>query len=154
MKALSVRQPWTSLIADGVKGIELRTWTTRYRGPLLICASAAIDAPWRQRNAIWYREHKARLPLGVTVCVVDLVDVRPATAADEELACGPVAAGEFAWILGQTRACPRRALSGRLGLFDVPDHEIWSAGVGVAPPTSTGAPSRVLVPTRGLSVAG
>ena len=40
MKALSLRQPWASLIADGRKTIETRTWRTHYRGPLAIHASA------------------------------------------------------------------------------------------------------------------
>lgn len=39
MKALSVKQPWTSLIFYG-KDIENRTWATKYRGELLIHASA------------------------------------------------------------------------------------------------------------------
>jgi hypothetical protein len=37
-KALSIRQPWAHLIVAGIKQIENRTWTTRYRGPLLIHA--------------------------------------------------------------------------------------------------------------------
>ena len=39
MKAVSVKQPWASLIAEGNKTIETRTWPTNYRGDLLICAS-------------------------------------------------------------------------------------------------------------------
>ncbi|MFN5288139.1 MAG: ASCH domain-containing protein [Planctomyces sp.] len=39
MKALSIRQPFASLIAAGKKTVELRTWYTHYRGPLLICAA-------------------------------------------------------------------------------------------------------------------
>lgn len=38
MKTLTVRQPHASLIALGVKTIETRSWSTRYRGPLLIHA--------------------------------------------------------------------------------------------------------------------
>lgn len=38
--ALSVRQPWADRIARGIKTIELRTWRTNYRGPLLICAAS------------------------------------------------------------------------------------------------------------------
>lgn len=41
--ALSVRQPWAWLILHAGKDIENRTWRTRYRGPLLIHASKAID---------------------------------------------------------------------------------------------------------------
>jgi len=38
MKGLTVIQPWAWLIANGKKLIETRTWSTDYRGPLLIHA--------------------------------------------------------------------------------------------------------------------
>lgn len=40
VKALSLWEPWASLMATGAKTIETRHWRTAYRGPLLICASA------------------------------------------------------------------------------------------------------------------
>lgn len=39
MKALSLRQPWASLVALGVKTVETRSWSTSYRGPLAIHAA-------------------------------------------------------------------------------------------------------------------
>ncbi len=39
MRALSLHQPWASLIAEGVKTIETRSWATKYRGPLAIHAA-------------------------------------------------------------------------------------------------------------------
>lgn len=38
-KALSVKQPWASLIAHGIKDIENRTWSTKFRGRIYIHAS-------------------------------------------------------------------------------------------------------------------
>ena len=40
MRALSIIQPWTSLIATGIKDIENRTWRTNFRGEFLLHASA------------------------------------------------------------------------------------------------------------------
>src|ERR1700755_999823 len=40
MKVIVIRQPWAWLIVNGFKDIENRSWVTRYRGPLLIQASA------------------------------------------------------------------------------------------------------------------
>lgn len=40
MKALSIKQPWASLIAHGIKDIENRTWKTKFRGTIYIHASA------------------------------------------------------------------------------------------------------------------
>src|SRR5437763_3986357 len=39
-KVIVIRQPWAWLIVNGFKDIENRTWATRYRGPLIIQASA------------------------------------------------------------------------------------------------------------------
>lgn len=40
MKALSIQQPWASIIAYGIKDVENRTWDTPYRGKFLIHASS------------------------------------------------------------------------------------------------------------------
>jgi hypothetical protein len=41
MKTLSVKQPWASLIVEGIKDIENRTWKTKFRGRVLIHAGLA-----------------------------------------------------------------------------------------------------------------
>ena len=41
MKAITIKQPWASLIVDGVKDIENRTWATNYRGLVLVHAGSA-----------------------------------------------------------------------------------------------------------------
>ncbi len=38
MKAISIPQPYASLIASGIADVDNRTWTTDYRGPILIVA--------------------------------------------------------------------------------------------------------------------
>jgi hypothetical protein len=43
LRALSVRQPWAWAILHGGKDVENRTWSTSYRGPLLIHASQTLD---------------------------------------------------------------------------------------------------------------
>lgn len=108
MKALTIRQPWASLIALGVKTIETRSWATKHRGPVLIHAGAkavpvsmanSIDgmmgAWWVvQRNPGWdcqLLDHRVGhgtdadvydLPLGAVVAVADLTDCVP--IVDEE----------------------------------------------------------------------
>ncbi len=51
MKALTLHQPWASLIACGRKRIETRSWKTDYRGPLAIHAGKGtwnpLDFPGR-----------------------------------------------------------------------------------------------------------
>ena len=43
-RALSIRQFWAELILRRRKPIEIRTWTRKYRGPLLIHASGGWNA--------------------------------------------------------------------------------------------------------------
>lgn len=43
MKALSLWQPWASLMVHGMKRIETRGWYMRHRGPLLIHAAKKWD---------------------------------------------------------------------------------------------------------------
>ncbi|MBP8292366.1 MAG: ASCH domain-containing protein [Caldilineaceae bacterium] len=42
MKAISLTQPWATLVAMGAKRIETRSWPTSYRGPLMIHASKGL----------------------------------------------------------------------------------------------------------------
>lgn len=43
MKAITIKQPWASLIVHGIKDIENRTWRTNFRGRVLIHSSAKGD---------------------------------------------------------------------------------------------------------------
>ena len=52
MKVISILQPWASLIIEGHKKIETRSWNTKYRGELLIHASKA----WGKRQFMLNQE--------------------------------------------------------------------------------------------------
>ena len=86
MKALSVRQPWALHINDGRKKLEFRTWATNYRGELLICASKHDSGVWVE---VEVDGHKQVLPapLGCQMCVVELLDVRPACMRGCSVTC-------------------------------------------------------------------
>ena|SRR6266536_1876555 len=84
MRALSVRQPWANLIASGRKTVELRTWSTDYRGLLAISAGRTIDRDGAARLRVTEGELH---PRGCVVCVVDLVDVRLVLPSDACAAC-------------------------------------------------------------------
>lgn len=43
MKAITVHQPYATLICSGVKSIENRSWSTEYRGRILIHSSAVMS---------------------------------------------------------------------------------------------------------------
>lgn len=43
MKILTIKEPWASLIINGYKKYEFRSWKTKYRGKILIHASKGVD---------------------------------------------------------------------------------------------------------------
>jgi hypothetical protein len=116
MRVLSVRQPWADLIASGRKTLEVRSWSTAYRGPLVI---AAAQRPWGQARVDASR-------CGVLVCLVELVDVRLGVESDRAAAGGVPTLGQWVWQLASPRALEARAWRGSLGLraFDAQQLEL------------------------------
>lgn len=106
MKALSIRPDYAGAIFAGVKTVECRTWTTGYRGDLLICSTAKIM--------------KDTIP-GHALCVVNLVDIVPFTKEHLKPACMigfKVQPGSFAWLLDNLRIIRPIPLKGKLSLWD------------------------------------
>lgn len=82
MKALTLTQPWASLVAIGAKRIETRSWRTDYRGPLAIHAAKAPDLTGVVVQTPFYQTLKAAgldpifLPYGAVLATAELVSVR------------------------------------------------------------------------------
>jgi hypothetical protein len=114
MYALSVRQPWASLIVAGARRHEIRPWHTEYRGPLAIHASGRLPPegyiPGR------------RLPLGAVLGTVELADcVRVEDLPAEERALADFRPGHWVWRFRDPCPFPfPLPARGRLGLFRVP----------------------------------
>ncbi len=122
MKALSVKQPWAEFIASGRKTVETRTWRTKYRGPLLICASRNRHEEafkWFE-NGTWITgiDMTISFPLGVAVAIVELIDVRQMVNADCKAAMCEL--NKYAWVLKNVRRVDPFPVKGELGLFEVP----------------------------------
>ncbi len=103
IKALSVRQPAANKIAAGEKTIEIRTWTTHYRGDLLIVSSASPKIA----------------PAGCALCIVRLADVRPMTKDDEAAACCSWDQTYISWVLTDIRLIEPFPVKGRLGIYEI-----------------------------------
>lgn len=43
MKVLTIKEPWATLIIDGYKMYEFRSWKTNYRGKILIHSGLSIE---------------------------------------------------------------------------------------------------------------
>lgn len=43
MRVITLKQPWATLVAEGLKKYEFRSWKLNYRGEILIHAGKGID---------------------------------------------------------------------------------------------------------------
>jgi hypothetical protein len=120
MKALSIRHPWVDLILAGTKTIEIRTWATRYRGRLLLHASAGYGIAERDASARLGWGRPAPETLGAIVGVANLLDCRHVQPADWPNAALPPLEGKlWAWVLSEPQAMGPIACPGQRTLFDV-----------------------------------
>ncbi len=132
MKAISIKQPWASLIAAGIKTREIRQWPTDHRGPLLVVSS--------RRPVLEGHRH------GAALCVVQVTGCRRMTPDDVPFACiREFYPDHYAWELGAVTLIEPFAVLGQLRLFDVADGLVRPAAQpgGDGPPpymagTSTG----------------
>jgi hypothetical protein len=134
MRALSLSQPWASLLILGHKRLETRSWQTSHRGLLAIHAARTFSATARllcrhepigsllRRAGI---EDADQLPRGVILGVARLVEcVRVEELADVPEAERPL--GDFSpgrWVWRFADAVPLSvpvSARGRLGIFDLP----------------------------------
>lgn len=124
LRALSVKQPWASLIATGKKTIETRIWSTEFRGDLLICSSKKIDTYSMKAfdNDLFSFDIEMEFPTGVALCLVELYDCRVMTMADEEKAlCSVYGDGRWkarSFFLRKIRRIKPIPIIGELGIFD------------------------------------
>lgn len=104
MKAITIWQPWASLLACGGKRFETRSWATSYRGPIAIHAAAPsirriLKKCFPMRDWSYHPDHQAqtaflealskafgvhgdgimdyleKLPTGAVIATADLVNV-------------------------------------------------------------------------------
>ncbi len=124
--ALTLHQPWASLVAWGIKRFETRSWSTTYRGKLIVHASANTAelkevGCWltfgrKPFYALLRETMRARgyssvddFPLGCGLCLVDLTDCFHMSWAlidiqsAQERECGLWEPGRYAWKLTNIR---------------------------------------------------
>jgi activating signal cointegrator 1 len=121
MKALTVNQPWASLIVDGRKPWETRSWFTPYRGPLAIHAGLKVD----RESCRGFGYNPDTIPRGCVLGIVDLARClrlpHPDVVPDE---FGDYAEGRFAWRVFPWRFFPWRVFDnpvparGSLGIWN------------------------------------
>ena len=147
MKALTLTQPWATLVAIGAKRIETRSWSTNYRGPLAIHAAKSFPK-WAREfttepvcyNAVRLDLKTGGYPLGMVIATCRLVDCLPTEAyrcmpgvfeeyheldTPQEQAFGDYSPNRFAWVLEGIVALPEPIpAKGALGLWEWDDSHV------------------------------
>lgn len=112
MKAISLLQPWASLVVMGVKQFETRSWNTNYRGRILIHASKAknkeamrlcSEEPFYSVIGGLYGFYK--LPFGAIIGEVTVEDTFSTISVESQIRktnewyYGDYSPGRYAWKL-------------------------------------------------------
>ena len=74
MKVLTIKQPWATLIVEGYKRFEFRSWKTNYRGDILIHAGKWIDKEAMERLKKYLPDE---IPIGKIIGKATLTDCVP-----------------------------------------------------------------------------
>src|SRR5260370_42147173 len=113
MKALTLWQPWASLVAFEEKKVETRTWATKYRGPLAIHAAVRMPPEWlgasrfsdgfqRAVRAVHIRRQWGPFgwngnenTLGCVLCIVNLSYIATAQTVRDDLSPQELTFGNY-----------------------------------------------------------
>jgi hypothetical protein len=147
MKALTLYQPWATLVAIGAKRIETRSWSTNYRGPLAIHAGKNrryVNNNGQECLTDLEPFHSylepyigQELPRGCIVATCNLVAVKVTTneiafrqrrwsingkffyGAPDELAFGDFTPGRYMWFLDEIKILTEPIpAKGAMGLWE------------------------------------
>jgi hypothetical protein len=150
VKALTLTQPWATLMAVGAKRYETRSWSTSYQGPLAIHAGKGLGPvgglrglralcalePFRSVLTEAGYADPRDLPRGRVVAEGELVGCFSTLAVGDELSAlaefsdvspadheedfGDYGPGRFAWAIADVGQQVSSPVSGSLGLWDAP----------------------------------
>lgn len=145
MKAITLWQPWASLIVTGAKKIETRGWATKYRGPLAIHAALTDNQELRTMISCWHFQTGLAplkgeplllpkliwsgvkwedLPRGVIIATCQIVDCVPTDKMTQkqieiEQYFGDYTPGRFGWILEDVKPLEKPVtVKGKQGLWN------------------------------------
>ncbi len=126
MRVITLQEPWASLIGEGIKIIETRSWPCNQFGELYIHAGKTkIPANDKRKNELagWL---KGDLHYGFIFAKCTLSDCVPITAEYAEkikktnpscYLCGDYTPGRYAWILSDIQLIPPIEATGKLGIW-------------------------------------
>ena len=125
---LSITEPYATLIRNGIKMVETRSWKTNYRGELLIHASSTrIPKEYKKNIELMGLIDINDLHFGQIVCkgiLVDCIEMTNEFIKDVkenhpiEYLCGFYEKGRYAWVLADVHPISGIKAKGSLGLWN------------------------------------
>ncbi len=130
MKVITVKQPFATLIKEGLKEYEFRTWKINYRGDIYIHAGKSIDKEAMKR----YEHLHLSYPTGCILAKAKIVDC---IVIDDEMkkilkekdpliyfgALQNKEKIEYGWKLENIESIEEIPIRGKLGLWEYPEIE-------------------------------
>ena len=121
MKVLTLKQPWATLVAEGIKKYEFRTWKTNYRGRVLIHAGAGID----KKELARFKDLNLEYPSKKIIAEVEIKDclelddkLNDEITQENNIAYGSKYRTGYAWKLKNVKKINvDKEINGKLGLW-------------------------------------
>lgn len=111
MNAISIKQPWASLIISGQKPVENRTWRPP---PGIIGMPLLIHASKRPDRHATVQVPTGTMPLGFVIGSVIVTGWEHARERKDVWSTGPIC-----WLLRDPRPCEPFPATGQLGIFTI-----------------------------------
>ena len=123
LKALTLRQPWATVVAEGIKKYEFRSWKTKYRGKVLIHAGTGIDKEDMKK----YKNMNLEFPSRKILAVVEIEDclelneeLNNKIISENNIAYGNKVRTGYAWKLNNIKKINYdKEVNGQLGLWNI-----------------------------------
>lgn len=122
LRGLTMLDPFGGLVAAGLKPIETRWYSTKYRGPIAFTASKGKALALEERFHDRYIESgvgNVLLEPGTVICTAYLVDCRPMRLEDQDDAWIGYDPKRWAWVLRDVRPVSGVRIRGMQSLFRV-----------------------------------
>lgn len=123
MKVLTLKQPWATLVSEGIKKYEFRSWKINYRGKVLIHAGVGIDKEEMKKFKNMNLEFPSRRILAeveIEDCLELDDNLNKKIIIENNIAYGSKYRTGYAWKLKNVKKINvDKEINGKLGLWNI-----------------------------------
>lgn len=122
MKVLTIKEPWASLIINGYKKYEFRSWKTNYRGKILIHAGKSIEKDQAKKFEKYNLNYSSGEIIGEAIikdCIKVDKELDKKLREENNLVYGNNHIDNYAWKLENIKKYDEKIkINGKLGLWN------------------------------------